>query len=384
MATICLVTHFFPPHIGGIERVALEQSKRLTKLGYQITILTSTPQKLDMPTSEGIEIFNYPVLGLGERIGLPYPIPLFRSHRVFRDIIRKCDLVHAHGHPYLSSLMACKVAQHCNKPFILTQHNTFVDFDSWLNIVELLNDWVVGTPVLKDSDRVITVSKKTREYVLKFGVDVSKTSVIYNGVDTDFFHPMDKEKSRVNTNLPSDKTLILTVRRLVYKNGLDTLIEAISLLAKDYPDLLFVVIGNGPDRNIIEKRARGLGIKDSVELTGFVPEAFLPQYYNAADYFVLPSSSGEGLPMVLLEAMACQLPVIATTTGGTTEIIKEMKNGVLVPPRNPKALAQAVSRLLPLKRKSRAIGEENRKTVEANFTWDENVRQLNDIYREFL
>jgi len=384
MAKVCLVTHFFPPHVGGIERVSEEQGKRLSRLGHEVFVLTSKTNKQDEYHSEGIKVFYYPALSSAVRIGVPYPVPFFKAYKIFTEVIRKCDIVHAHGHPYVSSLIACKVAQKYKKPFILTQHNTFIDFKFWLNIAEHLNDWTIGRTVLKDSDRVTVVSKKTMEYVIKLGADVSKTSVIYNGVDTNFFHPMNKEKSRNKLGLPKNKTLILTIRRLVYKNGLNTLIESASLLTRDYPDLLFVIIGGGPDKRLIEKRARELGINDNIRLTGFVPEKLLPLYYNAADYFVIPSSSGEGLPMVLLEAMACGLPVIATTIGGTPEVIKDMKNGVLVPPRNQKALAQAISKLLSLQRESQAIRIESRKTVERNFTWDENVRQLNEIYKEFL
>jgi glycosyltransferase involved in cell wall biosynthesis len=384
MAKICLVTHFFPPHIGGIEKVAEEQCKRLSKLGYQVSVLTSKTHKQNEHCMEGIRVFPYPVLSLAERVGLPYPVPLFKAYRIFTEVIRKCDIVHVHGHPYISSYLACKIAKKYKKPLILTQHNTFIDFQSWLNIVENLNDWVVGSMVLRDADRVITVSRKTMEYVLKLGADKSKTSVMYNGVDQNFFYPMNKKKSRDKLCLPENKMLILTVRRLVYKNGLDTLIESASLLVRNRPNLLFIVIGNGPDRKFITNRIRQLGINDNVRLAGFVPEELLPLYYNAADYFVIPSSSGEGLPMVLLEAMACGLPVIATTVGGTPEIIKDMINGALVPPRNQEALAQAISKLLSLKKESQAIRIENRKTVEANFTWDKNMRQLIEIYEEFL
>jgi glycosyltransferase involved in cell wall biosynthesis len=383
MAKICLVTHFFPPHIGGIEKVAEEQCKRLSKLGYQVSVLTSTRTQNEH-CREGIHVFSFPVLSLAERVGLPYPVPLFKAYRIFTDLIRKCDIVHAHGHPYISSYMACKIAKKYKKPLILTQHNTFIDFQSWLNVVEHLNDRIIGSAVLKDADKVITVSKKTMEYVLKLGADKSKTSVMYNGVDQNFFYPMNKEKSRNKLGLPENKMLILTVRRLVYKNGLDTLIESASLLARDFSNLLFIVIGNGPDKKFITNRIRQLGVNDNVRLAGFVPEELLPLYYNAADYFVIPSSSGEGLPMVLLEAMACGLPVIATTVGGTPEIIKDMVNGALVPPRNQEALAQAISKLLSLKKESQAIRIENRKTVEANFNWDKNLCQLIEIYEEFL
>jgi len=250
--------------------------------------------------------------------------------------------------------------------------------------MEHLNNWTVGRVVLKDADRVIVVSRKTMEYVLKLGAGMSKTSEMYNGVDTNFFHPMNKEESRDELGLPKNKMLVLTVRRLVYKNGLGTLIESASLLTRDYPYLLFIVIGKGPNRKLIENRVRELRIEDNIRLAGFVPEKLLPLYYNAADYFVIPSSSGEGLPLVLLEAMACGLPVIATTVGGTPEIIKDMKNGVLVPPRNPKALAETISKFLSNKELGLAIGEEARKTVEDKFTWEENIRRLQKVYDEFL
>lgn len=384
MAKICLVTHFFPPHIGGIEKVAEEQGKRLSKLGYQVTVLTSKTHQQNERYVEGIHVSPYPILSLAERVGLPYPVPLFKAYKIFADVIRECNIVHVHGHPYISSYLACKIAKKYKKPLILTQHNTFIDFQSWLNLAEHLNDWAIGSVVLKNADRVITVSRKTMEYVLKLGADKSKTSVMYNGVDQNFFHPMNKEKSRNKLGLPKNKTLILTVRRLVYKNGLDTLVEAASLLARECPNLLWIVIGNGPDRKFITNRIRQLGVYDNVKLVGFVPEELLPLYYNAADYFVIPSGSGEGLPMVLLEAMACGLPVIATTVGGTPEIIKDMENGVLMPPRNQRALAQAILKLISLEKESQAIRIESRKTIENNFNWDKNVQQLIEVYEEFL
>ena len=383
MARICLVTHFFPPHIGGIEKVADEQSKRLAKLGYQISVLTSKTREQNGHHGER-EVFSYPSLNLVERLGIPYPILSFQAYTSFADVIEKCDIVHAHGHAYLSSYLAAKVAKRYKKPFILTQHNTFIDYQSWLNIVERANDWIVGRAVLKSADRVMTVSRKTMEYVLNLGADVSKTSVLHNGVDTDFFRPTNRGGSRDRLGLPKDATLVITIRRLVYKNGLDTFIEAASVLIQNYPHLLFVIVGKGPSRRLIERRLAELRISDNFRLVGFVPEELLPLYYNAADYFVIPSSSGEGLPLVLLEAMACGLPVIATSVGGTPEIVEDMKNGVLVPARSPEALAEALSNFLSNRGLGRVIGEEARKTVEDGFSWDENVRRLQNVYDEFL
>ncbi|MCZ2808845.1 MAG: glycosyltransferase family 4 protein, partial [Candidatus Bathyarchaeota archaeon] len=275
-------------------------------------------------------------------------------------------------------------AKKYKKPFIVTQHNTFIDYQSILNILEHLNDLTVGKSVLKCANRIITVSKETMKYVLRLGADKSKTSVIYNGVDTNYFHPVNKKESRKKLGLPKNRKIILSVRRLVYKNGLDTLIESIPLLTRDHPDLLFVVAGKGPSRKLIENRVKELGIDANIKLTGFVPDRLLPVYYDAADYFVIPSASGEGLPLVLLEAMACGLPVIATTVGGTPEIIKHMKNGVLVPPRNPEAMAETISKILSEERLGPTIGEEARRIVENRFTWEKNLHQLQEIYKKVI
>ena len=384
MPRICLVTHFFPPHIGGIEKVSYEQSKRLTEAGYEIDVLTSKTKGQNKHPAKGIRVFAYPSLKIAEIFGIPYPILTVKAYKKFAKIIKKCDLVHAHGHVYMSSYLAGKLAKKYKKPFIVTQHNTFIDYKSWLNTLEHLNDVTIGKSVLKRADRIFTVSKETMKYVLRLGADKAKTSVMYNGVDTNCFYSVQKEKSRKKLGLPKNRKIIFSARRLVYKNGLDTLIESAHLVAQDNPDILFVVAGNGPSRKLIENRIKELGIEDNIKLTGFVPDEQLPVYYNAADYFVLPSGSGEGLPLVLLEAMACGLPVIATTVGGTPEIIEHMKNGVLVPPRNPEAIAEALSKLLAQENLGKKIGEEAKKKIQNRFSWEENVRQLKEAYSQLI
>jgi glycosyltransferase involved in cell wall biosynthesis len=383
MPRVCLVTHYFPPHKGGIEQVSYEQSKRLTESGYQIDVLTSKFEGRNLNPVRGIRIYHYPSLNVAKRFGVPYPIISFKAYKTFTQLIENCDLVHAHGHVYMSSYMAGMVAKKLGKPFIVTQHNTFIDYQSLLNVVEQLNDLVIGKQVLKHADRIVTVSKETMKYVLKLGADKTKTSVIHNGVDTDTFHPANKKKGREKLGLPKNRKIILSVRRLVYKNGLDTLLESIPLVTQSHPDVLFVVAGKGPSRKLIENRIKELGIGDNIKLAGFVPDNLLPVYYGAADCFVLPSASGEGLPLVLLEAMACGLPVIATAVGGTPEILRHMKNGVLVPPRNPEAMAEALTKLLS-EGLGPALGREARRTVEERFSWEENVRQLQEIYSEFV
>ena len=384
MPRICLVTHFFPPHMGGIEKVSFEQSIRLTKSGYTFDVLTSKTKGQTKNPVEGIRVFPYSSFKLAEKFGVPYPIITLKAYKQFGNIIKECDLVHAHGHVYMSSYLAGKLAKKYNKPFIVTQHNTFIDYKSLLTTLEHLNDMAIGKAVLKDADKILTVSKETKKYVLRLGADKTKTSVMYNGVDTKCFQTADKTRSRKKLNLPDDRRIVFSVRRLVYKNGLDTLIESVPEVAREFPDVLFVVAGKGPSRQLIEDRINELGIGNNIMLTGFVPDELLPVYYNASDYFVLPSASGEGLPLVLFEAMACGLPVVATTVGGTPEIVEQKKNGVLVPARNPKKMAKGLLELLKNEKLTKSIGEQARTDIVSRFSWDENARKLEKVYRQFL
>jgi len=174
---------------------------------------------------------------------------------------------------------------------------------------------------------------------------------------------------------------VLTVRRLVYKNGIDTLLESAEIAVKKNPELVFVVVGKGPDFEEVKEKIVQLGIQRNFRLTGFVSDGDLPFYYNVADLFALPSKSGEGLPLVALEAMACGLPVIATNVGGISEVMNE-KYGKLVPPNSPASLAGAI---LEFSSKNLSVLEKDlRAMMEERCSWDKNVEKLGQIYEELI
>lgn len=381
---VCIVTHTYLPHVGGIERVVYEQSKRLMKKGYKPFVVTSRMATDRNYAVDGINVQCYDSLNFGFSLGIPYAIPNVSSYGTFLRAIQSSDLVHVHGHPYLSSLVATNIARRNAKPIVLTQHNTFIKYEKsiWEH-AERLNDASVGKQVLKSADRIVTVSKATKDYVLSLGVSPSKTSVIHNGVDVDRFKPSSdlRERTRKRLQLPQNAIVILSVRRLVYKNGIDTLIECAEATIKKNAQFIFLIVGTGPDSEAIRLKIEQKGIVGKCRLAGFVSDAELPSYYNAADLFVLPSKSGEGLPLVGLEAMSCGLPVIATDVGGISEVmIKDC--GELVPSNSPSLLSEAIARfshadLQSLKEKLRAI------TVK-KFSWERNIERLIDIYEEFI
>jgi glycosyltransferase involved in cell wall biosynthesis len=379
---LCIVTHTFLPHIGGIEKVVYEQSMRLQKRQFDPLVVTNridTPQKYMV---DGIPVECYESINTGFRLGIPYSIPSVTSSRTFFKTAKQSQLIHAHGHPYLTSLIAGKLAKLYEKPFVLTQHNTFIEYDNFFNTVEWLNDLFVGKATLKAADRIIAVSEATKKYVLSLGAKPEKVKVIHNGVNLVHFRKIKGKRQEIRRKHGiSDKaTVVLTVRRLVYKNGVDTLIESANIAVKKNPNIVFLVVGKGPDQNSVKDKIAQLGIEKNFLLAGFVSDADLPSYYNAADFFVLPSKSGEGLPLVALEAMACGLPVIATNVGGIREVLVD-EFGRLVPANNPKALGEAV---LDFSKMDFFNRNELRQIVEQKFSWDANVDRLVEIYEELI
>jgi glycosyltransferase involved in cell wall biosynthesis len=380
---LCIVTHTFLPHVGGIEKVTNEQSKRLLHKNYAPMVVTN---QIDTPKNyvvDGVPVDCYKSFNMGFRLGIPYSIPTLGSFPTFTKAIKNNQLIHAHGHPYLTSLLAGKLAKFYGKPFVLTQHNTFIEYNNFFDQVELMNDLAIGQQNLKTADKIIAISNATKNYVLRLGADPNKVTVIYNGVDVARFRIIKgkREEMRKKIGIPQDAVVVLTVRRLVYKNGVDTLLDSANIAVKKNPKIIFVAVGKGPDLESVKLQAAQLGIAANFRLAGFVSDADLPFYYNLADLFVLPSKSGEGLPLVAMEAMACGLPVVATDVGGIKEILPP-QYGKLVPPNQPQLLAEAILEFAALDFASRK--GELHAWVKERFSWDANVERLARIYEELI
>ena len=380
---LCFVTNEYLPQVGGIQMVVHAQSKILVHRNYEPFVVTNRIQTPKSYVFEGVPIDCYASLKTGFRLGIPYSIPSAASLRTFLKAVKSSDIVHAHGHPYLASLIMGKLAKRYSKPFVLTQHNTFIEYNSMFDDMERLNDLVTGKEALKTADKIIAVSNATKDYILSLGAKPEKVKVIHNGVDLTHFRPIagKKEEMRHKLGISKNAIVVLTVRRLVYKNGIDTLIEAANIAVKKNPNIIFLVVGKGPSQNSAQEEIQKLGIDKNFRLAGFVSDEELPLYYNGADFFVLPSKSGEGLPLVALEAMACGLPVIATKVGGISEILND-QYGKLVLPNAPELMAEAILDYAETDFSSRK--QELRVLMEEKHSWNKNVDSLVEIYKELV
>jgi glycosyltransferase involved in cell wall biosynthesis len=193
---------------------------------------------------------------------------------------------------------------------------------------------------LRAADGVIAVSRELADTVVRMGVEPDRVGVRYDGVDPDVFHPGSKADARVRLGLDPAATRVLFIGNLVEVKGIDVLLEASHRLRRGGFNFELDLVGQGPLRETLEKQARRLGLSN-VHFRGPLPQGELPDWYRAADVFALPSRS-EGVPNVLLEAMACRTPFVASRVGGIPEVaVPEV--GRLVPPEDPAALADVLA-----------------------------------------
>jgi len=229
-------------------------------------------------------------------------------------------------------------------------------------------------------DAVVTVSRAIGDAADAIARPKRPITVVPNGADAEVFMPRGAGEARRRLGIPVDGPVISYVGKLVPRKGVDTLIEAMGLLARregGAPHL--VMAGIGPMRDGLEHRARELGIDGRITWLGKVPHDDVGWVMSTGDVFVLPSLS-EGLPTVVCEAMACGLAVVATAVDGTPEIVDDPATGLLVQPHDADGLAGALARVLddPVLRSQ--MGAEALRRSEADYTWAANARRMEDVY----
>ena len=263
------------------------------------------------------------------------------------------DLIDAHVY-YPDGVAAALLAKALGKPVSVTARGTDLNFypDRYPRVGRMI------AKTAKSVDASITVCSALRNALLKLGAAPDSVHVMRNGVDLDLFCPCDRAAARRRWKL--QRPTLVSVGHLIERKGHDLVIEALRQL----PDVDLIIAGEGPERERLQRQAARLGIGDRVHFAGVVEHRRLPDLYRAADALVL-ASSREGWPNVLLEALACGTPVIATRNWGTPEIVSAPEAGLLMDDRTPEAIAQAAGQLL----NARLDRTATRRFAEG-FSWD--------------
>jgi D-inositol-3-phosphate glycosyltransferase len=382
---VLTAAHYWPPHVGGVEFEAREQSRRLVARGHDVTVVSSRiGDDRALSFDDGFPVHKVAASNvLEDRVRLPYPLYSPRVFSVMSDLARDSDVVVAHTHTFMSTIAAARAARRNDKPFVLIQNNPFIEYRFPLDLVQKTADATIARYTVGSADRLVAISNFTARYLQRLA-PARPVTVMHLGTDVERFSPVDatrRSEIRNRLGLPDDAFVVITVRRLFYRNGLDTLLEA-AVRLRDHSNLHIVIGGSGPERGEIQEciTREGLG---NVHLTGFIPDEDLPDYYRASDVFVLPTRTAEGFGLVLMEAAASGVPSIATDSGAPREIVDDEVTGLLVPPGAAGDLAAAIVRLHD---SPELLGAMSRAALakSAEFTWDRSIDTLESILGESI
>jgi len=283
----------------------------------------------------------------------------------------KIDFSLIHAHFLENGFVGAHLKNMYEKPLVVTVHGGDV-YD-----LPFRNYWYnsLARSVLTEADEVITVCKFNAEKLLSLGVSSDKLHVVPNGYDEHLFKPVPIAKAREKLGLPQNKKILLSVGNLVDVKGHAYLTDAMFLVSRKRKDVLLIIVGSGPLKELLQSMVKKYGLEDSVMLTGGKKHEEIPIWMNASNIFILPSLQ-EGFPTVVPEAMACGKPIIATNVGGIPEAITSNDLGILVNPKDPKALASAILEALDKKWESEAILKHAKK-----YSWGNLAEQIISVYQ---
>jgi len=227
----------------------------------------------------------------------------------------------------------------------------------WKDVIILNNQ--------RDFDQAIHLKIRPRE----------KLSLVHNGIETYKLNVMESKDAKIKLKIPDDKYVIGAIANFYPSKGLEYLIKAASCF-KDNNNVFFLIIGDGQKRIEIEKLIKELGLEEKVILAGIISDAH--ELLSAFDVFVLPSIK-EGFPWVLIEAMASRLPIIATNVGAVPEIIENGKNGFIIEPGNPQAIADKIKEIMSSNHLQKELGIQAHQTVLFKFELDKMVSRIEEL-----
>lgn len=352
---------------GGTEQALLQLFSGLDRTRWR-PILFYRPEPGIAPLLESARALEIKTRAIPWMGGPRFPLQLLQFARAIQVV--KPAVFHAHLHwptACNGGLLASVLAR---VPAVVVTMQLFPEFP-WTRAV-------LGQQKLIDKGihRYIAVSKGVaREMQRAFQIPGDKITLVHNAVNASLFSRPANMGLRAELSGGSGHPIILTVARLDWQKGLPYLLEA----AAGVQEATFVLAGDGADRPMLEARASTLGIADRVRFLGRRDD--VPDLLAACDLFVLPSLH-EGLPLSVLEAMAAGKPVIATAIPGTDEAVIQDKTGILVPPADPVALAEAIRSLLCQPQMARRFGMAGKVRVQEEFSNEVMVGRVMRVYDE--
>ncbi|MFQ3247676.1 MAG: glycogen(starch) synthase [Arenicella sp.] len=364
-------TERFWPHIGGVEVLSLELVPELSKLNYDVNVVTShSAAKLPNADSiNGIQITRFDFLTSLSNKDLA---TILSARKRLSDFKRKTqpDLIHIHfSGP--SALFHWQTEQAFHAPTLVTIHSLPPSF---VNDGISENSLLIST--LRKADWVNTVSAAKLNDIRKVLPELAeKSSLIYNGRSM---------PDTVPSELPIESPTLLCLGRLVRWKGFDIAIDAFSQVANQYPSMTLKIAGDGPELDRLKQQVETLGLQHRVLFTGWIEPEKIPDLLNQVTAVLLPSREEETLPVVALQAAQMARPIIASNLAGFPEVIENNLTGLLFEAGSASALATAIRKTIDSPVEARLMGINAREQAAKRFGLDHWVNQYDKLYKRLI
>lgn len=368
------VASYFYPHMGGLETHVYNLSKSLVRRGHEVAIYASNIPPCERRESlDGIEVRRYdPVC---EIMGNPIVPSMLGALLKARDF----DIVHAHDEHALTANLAALKRSLDGRPLIVTSHGRLSLNGLAEKILLHLYERTMMRLTFRYADGVIALSESDRRYISGLGTDSNKIRVIPNAIDPSRYElAVDKESFLARYGLEG-RRLILYTGQLLWRKGVQYLIDAMPEVLGEIRDARLVILGEGEYGRELLRRVRERRLQDYVLFLGRASEEELMAAFSSCDVFVLPSLV-EGLPTVVLEAMFFGKPVVAAAIPGVVDYFN--KTAYIVPPGSVKGLSEAIVDVLSDRGSAVRRGGDGRRLVEERFTWKRVINSVISMYEE--
>ena len=363
-----------PTSRGGAENHVYYLSKSLSERGIEIDLVSDIGNNAEFNGNINTYPINMPEYSVFER-GFPgYMLRHFAggfyAFKKARELLKSnhYDVIHVHGRvaPFLLSLFKN------DTPLVFTLHDDPPSKGQASYYIYRISYKLFQETAARRASQIIPVHTKLKEELIKMKINADKISVIPNGVDVNLFKGQQEKEDY-------EENVILFVGSLTKRKGVNYLLEVIS----NIKETRLIIVGDGPEMKPLVQQGNQLKINGRVTFMGNINPEDLPNYYLSASIFILPSLR-EAFPLSILEAMSCNLPVIATNTSGMPEVIKDGYNGFLVEPKNVEQLREKIKLLVKNPCLCREMGKNARKTVEEKYSWDSVARNVINVYENVL
>ena len=346
----------------------------LAERGHEVTELSWSGSKRLMVNQVGEGLTRYLLPGLNFSLdGLIAEYPYIPTLPKFIELVRP-DIVHAQSPLFLTTFSAVTGALKCDVPCVITVHGMLARRELPINFAQQMYLYTVGSWCFNNATKTICLTRSDAHEVTKYRCPPKKIRIIPNGVNIKVFKPSSSTEK---------ENLVCWMGRFVPEKGLKYLVDAIKIISGLKSNVKFLLIGDGPLRAKIIERLNKYGLTGQTVFTGRVPHEKIYDLISKASVFVLPSVK-EGMPMVLLEVMASGKPVIGSDISGISDVVTHGQNGLLVPPRNPEALANAVLTLLNDESLRRRLGRNARQLMVEKYSWNIITSKIEKVYYEAI